>query len=70
MRRLLAIEQSGEELSDDPVTQLITEDAAVRMVVAGGGSRLIVALGRGGLIAITLGKSQGQPPTFTPVTGG
>ena len=61
--------QCGEELSDDPSSQLITEDAAVRMVLASGGTKLIIALGRGGLQCIAIGKSDGQPPTFTPVTG-
>ena len=67
--RLVALEVSGEELSDDPAGQLLTEDAAVRMVMSGGGTRLIVALGRGGLQSIVLGKHNGQVPTFTPVTG-
>lgn len=68
-RRLVALQLSGEELDDDPASQLVTDDAAVRMVLGSAGTRLIVVLGRGGLQAVDILTAPGQAPKLLPLSG-
>lgn len=70
LRRILALEVTGEELTDEAASQLLTDDAPVRVAVAAAGSRLVVALGRGGLQCISITRRENDSPIFTPVTGG
>ncbi|KAK9808182.1 hypothetical protein WJX73_005830 [Symbiochloris irregularis] len=67
--RLVALQLSGEELDDEPASQLVTDDAAVRMVLGQAGTRLIVVLGRGGLQAVDILRADGQGPKLTPFSG-